>query len=182
LGVPVAFLAAAAVHAQTPCEAFKDFHPDDRHADCVCSQSALKSLSVTPPANMRLVAACGAEKDTFGFLRGVFYFAGPATISGSAVRERSEASGDAMFFEASSPPGKHVVFKRAPGGMRLGDAPATFRGFSAPKPTEKTPCWVAGAKIRLASLRVVAGSGGEAGSYPIKYDVLSVGKYRACRE
>lgn len=177
-----AALVSSTAVAQAPCDAFNGFHPDDRPASCMCGRGALKSLSVKPPANMRLVAACGVEKDRFGFLHGVFYFEGPSTIAGSVVRERSETSGDAMFFESSVPPGRHVVFKRRPGGMRLGDAAATFRRFNAPRPTEKTPCWVAGAKIRLMSLRVVAGSGDEAGSYPLKYEVLSVGKYGACRE
>lgn len=182
LTVSISALFSSAVLAQAPCDAFKGFHADDRPADCMCSRTSLKSLAVKPPENMKLVAACRVEKDRFGFLHGVFYFAGPTEISASAVRERSEASGDAMFFEAFVPPGKHVVFKRAPDGMKLGGATATFRRFNAPKPTEETPCWIAAAKMRLLSLRVVAGSGSEAGSYPLEYEVLSVGKYRGCRE
>ncbi len=166
----------SAVAAETPCTAIVALRGEEL-ADCTCGR-ALAPMPMSAPPGMTLITACGSkyEHDAWD---GGFYFRGSHVTRGLVTRENNAMHGDLLSF-TSTQSGPYRQFASAAGHLKFWDDPVAMRRFHAPRPTEKTPCWAASAKIDVQILHVLAGGSDQSGSYPRKYRVLSVGKYRPC--
>ena len=127
---------------------------------------------------MKLVAACYPKYENEGW-DGSFYFTGRYVQHGTVTREDNELFGDVLSYQAQ----KRLIYSQFTSEadyLKFWDDPAAFKKFRAPRPTGKTRCWSAKAKIEVTALHVLGGRSDQSGSYPLKYRVLKLGKYRSC--
>lgn len=151
--------------------------PRDQLAGCTCGPLVAK-LPVAAPSGMKLVAACG-ENEENGSWYGGFYFTGRHVQSGTVKREENEWFGDSLWFDADTQL-PYQAFSSEGQHLKFSDAAGANKRFRAPRPTQKTGCWSAKAKIEIQILQVLSGGTDESGSYARKYRVLSLGQYRPC--
>ena len=168
--------AYSAAAAETACKATTNLSNEEL-TRCTCGNEVAK-LPVSAPLGMKLVAACGQKYES-GEWSGGFYFAGSNVQSGTVTREFNEVFGDMLSFDADKSVPYQQFLSEAQ-HLKFWDDPTAIQRFRAPRPTERNSCWSARAKIEVQVLHILAGGIDEAGSYPRKYRVLSLGKYRRC--
>ena len=164
---------------------------------CTCGPP-LRNLKFTPPAGMKLLAACGLkwafvnreidlhrdsvslDAHTDGDLPyGILYLDGSRVLVGDASVEPMN-SGELWF---DPKPGF------ANRGLPLGDQLSVFKfgsdsdyaAFRVNKSGLNSDCSSAQAKIRIRGLRVVISDTDEAGTYPLVTRVLKLSKYKDCK-
>lgn len=166
----------SAVAAETDCHATANLGADELMR-CTCGKGAAR-LPMSAPPGMKLVASCG-QKHESGDWYGGFYFAGSYVQSGTVTREFNDIFGDILSF-AGQKSFPHQQFLSEAQLLKFWDDPTAIKKFRAPRPTQKNGCWSARAKIEVQVLYVLAGGADQAGSYPLRYRVLNLGKYRPC--
>lgn len=168
--------AHSAVATETTCRA-TGYLADEDLMRCTCGNGVAR-LPISAPLGMKLVASCGQRYES-GEWHGGFYFAGSHVQSGTVTREFNEVFGDTLSFSAEkSEP--YQQFLSEVQHLKFWDDPIAIKKFRAPRPTQRNSCWSARAKIEVRVLYILTGGTDEAGSYPRKYRVLRVGKYRQC--
>lgn len=166
----------SAVAAETACKTTANLGAEELMR-CTCGNGVAR-LPMSAPPGMKLVASCG-QKHESGEWHGGFYFAGSYVQSGTVTREFNHVLGDTLSFagEKSVP---YQQFLSEAQLLKFWDDPTAIKKFRAPRPTQRNGCWSARAKIEVQILYVLTGGTDEAGSYPRKYRVLNLGKYRPC--
>lgn len=162
--------------AVTSCNAIVEL-PSEKRSGCTCG-GALAKLPVSAPPGMKLVAACFPKYENGGW-DGSFYFTGRYVELGTVTREDNEMVGDMLSYQAQKFSTYSPLASEAT-HLKFWDDPAAFKKFRAPRPTKKTPCWSAKVTIEVTALHLLGGGNDESGSYPLKYRVLRLGKYRSC--
>jgi hypothetical protein len=163
--------------AEAACGAIAGLRAEEL-TGCTCGK-ALAQLPLSAPPGMRLVAACG-QQDEHGDWTGRFLFVGSHVESGTVTREEDEFFGDMLRFTAE----KSLPFEQfanASAELKFWDDADANRRFRAPRPTLAISCRSAQARLEIQVLEVISGGGDQDGSYPRKYRVLNIGKYRPCK-
>lgn len=103
-------------------------------------------------------------------------------VSGVIKREPSEFINEFTFRGPKTIPwpSKRPIFFRHAIYLQFSDAVLAEKKFKAPKPSDKTTCWEANARLNVTEMQSIFGWDNTEGDYPRKYNVLEVGPYRKC--
>lgn len=153
-----------------------------RPMKCQCGNYSKSFKPVSPYKNMKLAAVCDyrehRHENSSLEIHGHFFFRGEQIFSGHLKREESDFvteftfQGEKIF---SSPP-----FYDDFVSLRFEDPGFAEKEFKAPKLSDKSPCWMTEAKLKVTEILSLPGDNDESGHYARKYTALEIKPYRKC--
>lgn len=150
---------------------------------CSVCKKDLPKFPVTPPKGMTLTSVCSyAKRPRDHLLVGTFYFSGDATVNGKLISERrggEEGAGDYLIFSGESSSG-FSMFSNAVNFLQIKESPLSSPKFKYPALSDENNCWSADAVLKIKLLEVVWTEQDDAGNFPLKYEIVKVGKFSKC--
>ena len=151
---------------------------------CSVCKKDLPKFPVTAPKGMTLTFVCGYNKRPRDrFLAGTFYFSGDATVHGKLILERrggEEGAGDYLLFSGESS-SKLDMFSDSINDLRIINSALSSPKVNYPELTDKNNCWSADAVLKIKLLKVVWTEQDDAGNFPLKFEIVKVGKFSKCQ-
>jgi hypothetical protein len=154
----------------------------DKKGGCICKKD-LPKFPVTSPKGMKLTSVCGYNsRPKDDFLAGTFHFSGDATVHGKLVSERregEEGGGDYFLFSGESSL-EYSVFSSSIYNLQITTSALSSRKLNYPELSDENNCWSADAVLKIKLLKIVWTEQDDAGNFPLKFDIVKVGKFSKC--
>jgi hypothetical protein len=146
---------------------------------CKCG-GELQAPRRTKANALALVATCASSETGWGS-EGDFLYEGSQVFTGRVKREDTETFGDTISFWIDKELIEESPFAEPQFSFLRGIENA-IRQFGTPPISARSPCWVAPSTIVVKSVYISRGVGLDSeGMFPMKYEVLSVGKFAKCK-